>query len=209
MRIKELLVLLPLVLLPLAATAQVAGDLPVGTTPTTTPTTTPELPKQTARERVRFLLSAYHLFPTPEQFATAGSEAEVSQILREITQDPNMMPSFRLRAMDALALFGDDLTLALLKHTVSTPTDTLPDDERGTAGLLRHHAIMSLAKLQGEAALPALEPLLVGKDLQLKLTAISAIGKQCGNAGVARLRKLRESDEHRAIQHEIRKFIQN
>jgi hypothetical protein len=206
MRIKQLLVLLPLVLLPLAATAQVAGDLPVGTTPTTTPA--PEVPKQTARERVRFLLSAYHLFPTPEQFATAGTEAEVSVILREITQDPNMMPSFRLRAMDALALFADNLTLALLEHTVSTPTDDQPENERGTATLLRHHAIMSFAKLRGEAALTALEPLLQGKDLQLKLTAISAIGKQCGNTGMTRLRKLRSSDEHRAVQHEIRKFIQ-
>jgi len=207
MRIKELLVMLPLVLLPLAATAQVKGDLPVGTTPTTTPA--PELPKQTAHERIRFLLSAYHLFPTPEQFATAGTEAEVSQILREMTQDPNMVPSFRLRAMDALAFYGDDLTLALLEHTISTPTDDQPENERGTANLLRHHAIMSFAKLRGEAALPALEPLLVGKDLQLKLTAISAVGKQCGLAGVTRLRKLRTSDEHRAVQHEIRKFIQN
>lgn len=206
MRIKQLLVLLPLVCFPLAASAQVAGDLPVGTVPTTTE---PAQPKQTPTERVRFLLSAYHLFPTREQFATAGSDAEVSQILREISQDPDMMPSFRLRAMDALALFGDSLTLALLEHTIATSTGDQAEDQRNTLNLLRHHAIMSYAKLKGEAALPALEPLLQGDDLQLKLTSISAIGKQCGLKGVARLRELRKSDPNRAVQHEVRKFVQN
>lgn len=207
MRIKFILVMVPLVLFPLAASAQVAGDLPVGTTDPTT--AVPETPKQTPTERVRFLLSAYHLFPTHEQFATAGTDAEVSQILREITQDPDMMPSFRLRAMDALALFGDPMSLALLEQTISTDTKDQPESEKNVLNLLRHHAIMSYAKLRGEAALPILEALLKGEDLQLKLTSISAIGKHGGLQGVARLKTLRKSDQHRAVQHEIRKFIQN
>lgn len=194
-----------LILAPSLATAQVAGDLK-NQPPTPSPV---EAPTQTPQERVKFLLSAYHLFPTREQLASAGTDAEVAEILRNFAQSPDTVPTLRLKATDALAYYGDALTVAFLEHAVATPTNDAPEADRRTLNLIRHHAIMSLAKLKGAEALPALEPLLAGDDLQLKLTAISAAGKQCGLEGVARLRALRDSDKDRAVQHEIRKFVQN
>ena len=202
---KQAILIACLLLTPVVGSAQVAGDLNVNTPTTVAPT---EMPKQTPKERVVFLLSAYHHFPTVEDLATAGDEATVSGILLDLAQDRDAVPTLRLRAVDAMAYYSDPLTDAYLVYSIETPTNSAPEKDRRTLKLIRHHAVVAYAKQHRDKALETLEPLLVGADLQLRLTAISAVGKQCGKAGVTRLQKLKTQDSNEAVQSEIRKFTQ-
>lgn len=199
------ILILAMFMFPTIASAQVAGDLP---------TSNPRAPssgqpEQTPESRLRFLLSGYEFFPSKEDLAKVGDDKTVARLLLDLAQDPNTIPTLRLRAVDAMGYYDDDITRSFLVYSIETPTNSAPESDRRTLTLIRHHAVTSFAKSQGEEALTVLEPLLTGDDLQLRLTAISAIGKQCGQAGVARLRALKRADSNQAVQHEIRKFVQN
>lgn len=161
---------------------------------------------QSPKDRIVFLLSGYHYFPTMEDLAKIGDEATVSGILRELAQDPAERPTLRMRALDALMYFSDGLTLAYVEHTALTEPAAAPELLR-TEQLMQHHAIMTLAKIRKEESSQILKPLLNHSDIQVQMTVISALGKHGGKTGKALLEESAKGKHTPAVQRELRKYV--
>jgi len=166
--------------------------------------------EQAPRERLKFLLSGYEYFPTRDDLSELGTPEQVSTLLRELASKSEHRPSQRLRAVDALGYYRDEATRNYLETLIAASAEKPPKDkvQRRTRKLMRHHAITSLAKAHGPDALATLEPLLVTDDVQLRMTAISAIGKHAGPQGKERLRKLANSETNPVVKRELRKFVE-
>jgi len=158
-------------------------------------------------KKLTFMLSGYEYFPSRKDLDGLASADVVTAKLRTFADDTSMRPSLRLRAVDALGYYDDEATVAYLRALVDRPTETLPTDQQRVGNLVRHHAIVALAKAVGPDALDDLEPFLKGDDLQLRLTAINAIGKHGGKAGHTLLEKLLKNEDNPAALREIRKFV--
>ncbi len=165
-----------------------------------------EVPAENPHDRVVFLLSGYHYFPTQEDFAKIGDEATVAGILRELAQDPSQRPSLRMRAVDALMYFGDGPTLAYVEHVALTEPAAEPELLR-TEQLMQHHAITTLAKIRKEESAQILKPLLNHSDIQVQMTVISALGKHGGKTGKALLQEEAAKKHTPAVQRELRKYV--
>ncbi len=200
--------------LPSAAIAQEAGDLSgpgvgiIGQPAPVTKKPEAELPDQKPIDRIRFLLSGYEYFPTRDDLDKVGSAEEISTLLRQLASEPTNRPTLRLRAVDALGYYEDETTRAYLETLIEAPKTEAKDKvTRRTNKLLRHHAITSIARAHGENALSTLEPLLVHEDVQLKMTAISAIGKHTGKRGKERLQALAKTVKNPVVKRELRKHL--
>lgn len=200
-----------------SATAQKASDLPDSHTGDHTHDHSQDhdarksaektVAEKPAIERVRFLLSGYEYFPDRAALDEVGEAAEISTLLRELSADSKERPTLRLRAVDALAYYTDQATKNYLESLIASPDSTGDKVQKRTTRLLRHHAVTSLAKAHGEAALATLEPLLLDDEIQLKMTAISAIGKHMGPSGKQRLQDLRETIDNPVVLRELRKYV--
>jgi hypothetical protein len=164
------------------------------------------------KKRLVFLLSTYHTAPTPQQLADVGSATDSAALLREIAADNSARPSMRLRAVDSLGHYSDPESLDFLERTIETPS-SLDVRRAEHAQLLRQHAMLSYARVRGEAAVARLARFLTvdsangETDLQLRLTAISALGRFGGQAGRIELDKLSGRLEHPALKRSLNKFI--
>jgi HEAT repeat protein len=173
---------------------------PVG--PLAKPTTTEEL-----RKRVTFLLSGYEFFPTRDDLDRVGAPADVVAVLVDIVGDEDASAMHRLRAVDALGFYELPQVAGFLrKLTRGAKAADLKASARHSS-LLQHHAITALARSQNNKSVPDLEVFLDGKDLQLKLTAIVALGKHGKVDGRERLKQLVKSDDNKLVQREAKKYL--
>jgi len=141
--------------------ASLSTDAP----PFRAPAADPGVDVDQIRERVRLLLSGYEYFPTADDLREVV--ADPTLYLLELVYGDDTMVVHRHRAIAALGLFPSDESRAHLDYLLASPA---------TPELTRHHVMNALSTGYGEAALPALAPYLSVADLQLQLTAISAIG---------------------------------
>lgn len=201
---RNLLRILTVTILLSASAVSAQETKPITQDPIPTPI---ETPQQSSTDRLLFLLSGYHYFPTQDDLKELGDDEKVASMLRNLASETSQRPTIRLKAVDALAYYSDKATLGFLEYLIATDWKTLEKNNQRTAKLMSHHAIMSFAKSQKEAALPTLEAALTGADLQLKLTTISAIGKHGGEDGKARLTRLNASESNAVAKREIRKYV--
>lgn len=159
------------------------------------------------RERVLFLLRGYEYFPTRADLDAVAPAEAMAPLLRELAGSADSGAALRLRSVDALGYYKDEATRALLREwALKAPTST-------DKGMLRfemsrqHHAITSLAKAGGEQEVAFLSGLLKQQDVQLQLTAISALGKHGGAKGRAVLEALSKEAPGPVIQRELRKHL--
>lgn len=191
---------------------QPAGDPDVSATPSPNPVERPAMPARPAnpdelRERIVFLLSGYEFFPTRDDLDQAGEPAAVAAILIDLVRDKDARGMHRLRAVDALGFYELPRAAGFLRSlTRGAAAADLEASARHSA-LMQHHAITALARSQRGESVAALEPFLVGDDLQLKLTAVVALGKHGKDPGRERLRALLASDDNQHVQREARKFV--
>lgn len=167
-------------------------------------------PARAARltERLGFLLSGYEYFPDRATLDKEGSAAEVVAVLLAMSADGKQRPAIRVKAIDALGYYDEAAGVARLRVlAMSAPSDKLPVAELRLADSMRHHAIAALARALGERAVGELKLLLGDGDLQIQLTAVSALGKYGGAAGRAALVELSESTTHPILMREIKKHI--
>ena len=212
-----LCLLLALVLFPGgSATAQKAGS-PPGTIevprgdatkggpkgPTQEPTKV--LLRQEVEERLEVLLSGHEFFPQRSHLDALASPDTISQLARTFAVDPNRRPSLRLRAVDLLGYYGDDDTARFLQKLLEENSGVTAKDHLHRR--LQHRALMALAKGQKSTALPILQPMLHHQDLQLQLSAVSAIGKHGGAKGLEILSARATTATHPALRRELRKYI--
>ena len=188
-----------------AASAQVVPTPPQKNDPQITKTT-PAKYTAKQKDRVLFLLSGYEYFPKRADLDKIGNAAQIGTILLNIAQDQKVNTVRRIRAIDAMGHYDTNATNAYLSSSLGQSTANIKD--KGTLRLVmaqRHHAATSLARGAKDKALPTLKPLLNHKDFQLRLTAISAIGKHCGAKGKATLRAFAKTNKDPVIAKQLRK----
>jgi len=172
------------------------------------PTGDGEAEEPSLRERLEYALSGYHFEPNRGALDELGPSERLAEILRTIASEPSTRPSLRARAVSVLALYPSDETESLLESFLSPPKSEWSEDRRRAYRAIRLHAITSIAEmLDGERAVDRLEGLLEVDDLQVRLMAVSALGRDGGEPGEDRLRKLAEQTESEEVLREIRKFV--
>lgn len=204
---------------PGSAMAQQAGDAPatgdqpdvsVGVDKNAAPDAG-SLDKAKIKERLTFLLSGYEYFPTRQDLDELASADVLAPMLLGMAQDEKTRAIVRLRSIDALGYYKDAATRDWLRGVASSPVeieDGMSKGEIRFAGSRRHHAIMSLAKAGESGELETLERLLAEeKDLQIRLTVVSAIGKHTGKDGKALLTQLQAQETNPVMQRELRKHL--
>jgi hypothetical protein len=179
---------------------------------------TVELPAQDAQavaarrealsKRLTFLLSGYEFFPDRAQLDREGSEADVVAVLLGFVREAATPPSLRIKSVDALGYYAAPESVEALRVLAVTPLAAdLPVEQDRVQGSMRHHAIVAVARAAGERAAPMLAPLLADKDLQIQLTAVSALGKHGGEAGRVELVRLKKSATEPILVRELRKHV--
>ena len=163
-------------------------------------------PKQ--QERVVFLLSGYEFFPKRADLDKVGSAKEITSILLSIAQNPKQSTLQRIRAIDAMGYYNMAFTNAYLVQRINVDLKTVASKgQRRFARSQRHHAILSIARAQGELALPMMQKMMSHSNFQVRLTAIDAIGKHCGKKGKATLKKLQKADKNPVVQRMLKKHL--
>lgn len=187
-----------------SATAQEAvvtrPDVPTAPEPTATP-------EPSVEERLKFLLSGYEYFPTRADLdAVAKPEVVVATLLR-FAADDAARTTLRLRAVDALGYYDSAESVEYLGELVGTKLDALPRKRLRVASLLKHHAITSLARAGKDKAVPHIAAVLAADDVQLRLTAIHALGKHGGDDGRAVLQAHRKNEKSEFVRRELQKWV--
>lgn len=140
-------------------------------------------------DRLTFLLSGYEHFPTRAELDGVGSADQLITLLLEVQADEQQSTTLRLRAIDAMGYYDQASIIARLNALIAQ--EQAPQDKQALRlwRATRRHAVLSLARAQGPAALKSLSLLLKPEqDFQLQLTVISAIGKHTGAQGLKQLR---------------------
>lgn len=141
------------------ATAQVAP-----TDPLTPPM--PTVPIDAAeRESVTFLLRAIHELPDAEAFAEVT--ARPTEVLWAIAFDEEEPAFIRDRAVLALGYWPDEQLWTFLSARAMSGSDELTT----------HQAIAQMVRVWPERSLAVVTPLLQDDDLQVRLSAIDALGR--------------------------------
>jgi HEAT repeat protein len=116
--------------------------------------------------QVELLLSGYHAIPTLAQLQAASPRAE--DITAALVRDHATSPFIRPRAISALVTYWPNArSLTLVRQLVADPK---------TRDVTRHQLLLALPAF-GEQVIPDLIPFLSHADLQLRLTAVEAMGK--------------------------------
>ena len=140
------------------------------------------------RRRVEFLLSGYEFFPKRADFDAVAPGEVIAPILRDIVDDTTARPSFRTRAIDALGYFDDDDTASFLLERIAKKV-TVEGKLKRVEKSLRHHAFLK------------------NDDLQIRLTAITALGKFGGKAGKKVLIDAKSAEKNNVARSVFRKYV--
>lgn len=168
-----------------------------------------ELDDEALRQRVVGLLSGYHFTPSREQLDKVAAPERVAATLRAIAADADTRPSLRGRAVDVLALYEDDQTVAFLEKLLAPPDEGLSEKARRLANDLRHRAILAYAESRSaEQAVERLAPLFELGDRQIQLTVVAALGKYTGEAGREKLAALAQRTEDDIVRDELAKYVE-
>lgn len=136
-------------------------------------------------ERARLLLSSHHQLPERETFEEQLEDPRATLI--SIARDTDQLSLYRRQALDALGYWADQEVAKLY-------VDLLDDDQ--TPGNVEHRLMLLLADHFEDEALTHLEPYLSDDDLQLRLTAIEAIGRIDTEEADTALKDAREDEQH-------------
>ncbi len=162
--------------------------------------------KASVDDQLVFALSAYHASPTRDELDDIAPPDTTTAWLRAFASAPASRPSMRTRAIDALGHYQDPKTRGFLERIVADPSSV--EAPARVADAMRHHAITSLARAHGDAALDTLAPLLESDDLQVRLTTAVALGKYGGQRSRERLRVLRGETENGALRRQIDRYVE-
>ncbi len=119
---------------------------------------------------------SHHEFVISAADLRAASKDPVSALIY-LSQHEDVIPSTRLRALEALSFVPDDRVKALY-------TKLLKPVEEGVDDNPRHKAIMGFARAFPDEALGVIGPVLaIEVDPQIRLTAAKALVEFCGEDG--------------------------
>ena len=180
----------------------VAPKKPVAPTP---PAHSPEADKASPlRQRIVVLLSGFEYFPTKADLEQGTDEAAVSALLQQLVSDASERPLVRTKAVDALGYYADEESRELLLGLARTPVN-VTEDRLGDS--MRHHAITSLAKSQKDRAVGDLKPLLEDPDIQIRLSAVVALGKHAQQAARPVLLERLSLERNDTVTRELERYV--
>lgn len=148
-------------------------------------------------QHIRILLSAYHEFPSRDDLLAVSPEA--SSILIDIYNDESSRPTLKRRAIDALGFLSDQTSQDFLLYLLQNA----PELETGYV----HHAITAYSRLNGEESIGEIAQFLGHEDLQIRLTAVSAVRDFAGKAGQNLLRQRLEAETDALVRAKIEKSL--
>ena len=151
---------------------------------------------QEAVDKIKLLLSGYDYFPTREKLEEATPRAH--EVLYDIIKDDKALPSLRTRALDALGLFKGKDEVALLLEVLLA--------EQKLDSIYMRHAVTSSMKAFGKQALPWIAPYLSHEDVQLRLSAVYALGDHGGDEGREILRSRIDVERDKVVLKRIQRF---
>jgi hypothetical protein len=144
------------------------------------------------------IFSGYEYFPTAEDIGRLTPEP-VGYLLTIIYSNaPEILPVHQHRAITALGYFPTDVSrnhLLYLLESAETPN------------LMRHHSITALATGFGDDALGYLEQSLSDTDVQIRLTAISAIGRIDTEASRQQLLEAYATEPHELVKGRLQEQL--
>ncbi|GEM_PF-5590742 len=186
------------------ASAQPRAGGAEGSTPSVEGDRDSESDSATIRERIVWTFSGYHASTEPGPLLELGSRAGVVAALKDLASDPDMRPSIRLRAVDALGRLGGDEATVFLESMLERSPSASDDRERRIAELLRMHAISSLGRILDDArAAERFESLWPEADVQTRLTIVETLGAHAGSPGRDALGRLAEAAEEQIVKDKI------
>jgi HEAT repeat protein len=118
-------------------------------------------------DRIVLLLSGYEYFPTAADLGEVTADPVPYLLVIVYDTSERWLPTHHHRAIGALGYFPTETVRAHLDYLLGS--DETPD-------LMRHHVMNALSNGFGDDALDDLEAFLYNDDLQLRLTAVAAIG---------------------------------
>lgn len=143
-------------------------------------------------EQVRLLLSGYHGLPDEGSLRSVKDAHEIIQVLA--TSDGLLI---RDRALAALGNFWPSADVYLLYANVLADPKT-PD-------ATRHRVMILAAEVFGDRAVPVIKPYLTSNDVQLRLTAVEALGRVRTEEVVAILESHAEKETNAIVLERIDK----
>jgi HEAT repeat protein len=143
--------------------------------------------------KVEVLLSGYHEIPQLAQLTAASPRAE--DIVAGLVRAADTSPFIRPRAISALVAYWPNArSLQLTRALIAQPT---------TGEITRHQLLMALPAF-GQQAIPDLVPFLADKDVQLRLTAVEALGRLSQHdAAIAALHKALDAERDPIVRERI------
>lgn len=145
--------------------------------------------------KVELLLSGYHDIPTLAQLQAASPSAQ--DITAALVRDHATSPFIRPRAISALVAYWPNArSLALVRQLVADPK---------TRDVTQHQLLMALPAF-GQQVIPDLIPFLSNADLQLRLTAVEAMGKLTDHdAAVKALHAAHDAEPSKLVRERIQR----
>lgn len=148
------------------ARAQAATTAPAPSPISAAATAPATLSATDAEAQIKRLLSHHHEVPLRKDLEHQVPGAR--EVLDAIARDASAFTFYRQRALAALAQWPDARTMALYEEILNGSA---------TPEALRHHVIAFAARAFEDAAIGMLTPFLSAEDVQLRLSAATAIGR--------------------------------
>lgn len=158
----------------------------------------PKASEKTAREKLTLLLSGYHGLPGRAQLEAAIPEVRVQ--LEALARDPKAFLLHRQRALVALGAWADEGVFALYTEVLK---EQQPDED------LVHRVLPAACQAFGERAMPLVERFLASRELDLRHTAIDALGQVDTPASLARLERALKQERDPALRQAIAKAMEH
>lgn len=149
-------------------------------------------------DRIVMLLSGYEYFPTAEDLTAVTADPVPYLLAIAYDTEGRWLPTHHHRAVGALAYFPTAQCRSHLLYLL---------DSELTPELMRHHVINALANGFGDSALPELEPFLQSDDLQLRLSAVAAIGSIESSRSVEALQRALTVEDNALVRERIERSL--
>ncbi len=146
------------------------------------------------REPVLALLDGVEDAPDAAQLRAMGEG--VGPELLELAQDPNLAPTRRARATQALGWFPTEQHREWLSSTL-----------QGEDPMLARKASYALVNGWGDQAVPLVTPALASSDVQLRLATVRALGSLGSEPARQALSARLDLEQHAAVKDLIRQSL--
>lgn len=157
---------------------------------------------QSLRDAVELALSSHESVPTKAKLLDLSPQ--VDQVLREIAEDPSpRRPLAQMRALSALQLFPSKRNAAAVQGVIKASAKA----KTGLPFLRLKTALLSLAVMQGPAAVPSLAPFLRHHNVDVRAATVRAVAASKSPRARQLLKQQQQRDASPIVRAELKKRL--